>query len=192
MFIALLLAAAQPAQPAPLAPDCAYDLEAMLALDRNAFDQDLDGGWRVLAEKDGCEPAAAELIREWRHQKRDHNSILYWHEGQMRATAGQTEAAIALFELTYKAPEADTDFGWNHYVSGTIAFLTRDRDALRRAIEQLQTIPEPEENSFTLPDGTAFKMNWPPNLNVLMGFERCWNRPYREAYGAQCSEPLVQ
>jgi len=192
MFISLLLAAAQPAEPAPPASECSYDLEAMLALDRNAFDQDLDGGWRVLAKEVGCELATAELIREWRHQKRDHNSILYWHEGQMRAVAGQTEAAIALFKLTYKPPEADTDFGWNHYVSGTIAFLTRDRDQLQRSIEQLQTIPEPEDNSFTRPDGTLVRMNWPPNLNVLVGFERCWDRPYREAYGSPCSAPLTQ
>lgn len=45
-MLALLLAAAQPADAltAP-APDCSYDLAAMLALDRDAFDQDMEGGW---------------------------------------------------------------------------------------------------------------------------------------------------
>jgi hypothetical protein len=188
-MLALLLAAAQPAEPAP-APDCSYDLEAMLALDRDAFDQDLQGGWRPLSMKEGCEIAAAELIREWRHTKREHASILYWHEGQMRAFGGQTDEAIALFRLTYKPAEEDADFGWNHYVSGTIAFLEGDREQLDAAIARLKTIPEAESSSFTLPDGTVVKMSWPPNLNVLEAFERCWGKTYKEAYGTEaCAAP---
>ena len=190
MIASLLLLAAQPEAPPAPAPDCSYDLEAMLALDRDAFDQDMDGGWRVLAKRDGCEIAAAELIREWRHAKRDHEGILYWHEGQMRAFGGQTEEALALFELTYNPPEFDTDFGWNHYVSGTIAFLIRDRDHLRQAIERLKAIPAPSEASFTGPDGTVMQINWPPNLDVLEAFERCWDKPYSQAYGtAECRDP---
>ena len=188
-MLALLLAAAQPADTPP-APDCTYDLGAMLALDRNAFDQDMDGGWRVLSLKEGCEIAAAELIRAWRHEKRDHAAILYWHEGQMRAFGGQTEEAIALFERTYSPPEFDGDFGWNHYVSGTIAFLQGKRDHLRQSIERLKAIPEPEDNSFTRPDGSVVRMIWPPNLNVLEAFERCWGKSYKEAYGTEaCAAP---
>lgn len=190
MILSLLLATAEPIEPAP-APDCSYDLDAMLALDRGAFDQAMDGGWRVLARKDGCELAAAELIRAWRHEKRDHEGILYWHEGQMRAFAGQTEQAIALFELTYNPPEFDTDFGWNHYVSGTIAFLLGKREHLQRSIAQLKAIPEPENNSFTRPDGTIVEMDWPPNLNVLEGFDKCWGQPYKVAYGRDCTKPLA-
>ena len=163
----------------------------MLELDRQAFDQDLNGGWRLLAQKEGCELAAAELIREWRHAKRDHEGILYWHEGQMRAFAGQTEEAVALFELTYNPPEFDADFGWNYYVSGTIAFLLRKREHLRAMIEGLKKIPEPSNNSFTRPDGTVVKMSWPPNLNVLEGFEKCWDEPYEVAYGSECTAPLI-
>lgn len=188
-MLALLLAAAQPVEPAP-APDCSYDLEAMLALDRNAFDQDLDGGWRVLGMTEGCEIAAAELIRAWRHEKRDHNAILYWHEGQMRAFGGQTAEAIGLFRLTYKPTEQDTDFGWNHYVSGTLAFLEGDREALAAAVIRLKAVPEPKNNSFTRPDGTVMKMSWPPNLNVLEAFERCWGQTYKDTYGTEaCAAP---
>ncbi|GMN03182.1 hypothetical protein [Erythrobacter sp. MTPC3] len=200
LAVTLTLAAAQPANaaeaaaaPGPAArPDCSYDLDAMLALDRNAFDQDIpDGGWRALS-KDGCHSEAAELIRIWRHAKRDHNSILYWHEGQMRAFAGQTKEAIALFSRTYTAPEDDADFGWNHYVSGTIAFLRKDREHLQAAIGRLKTIPEPENNSFTRPDGTTVQMSWSPNLNVLEGFEKCWEKSYAEAYGNRdCSASLT-
>jgi len=189
-MLALLLAAAQPADTPP-PPDCSYDLEAMLALDQQAFDQDLQGGgWRGLGMKEGCEIAAAELIRAWRHEKRDHDTILYWHEGQMRAFGGQTAEAIALFQVTYKPPELDTHFGWNHYVSGTIAFLIGDRDALAAAIARLKAVPEPENNSFTRPDGTVVTMRWPPNLHVLEAFERCWGKTYAQAYGtADCAEP---
>ena len=189
MIEALLLAAAHPEPEA--APDCSYDLDAMLTLDRNAFDQDIpDGGWRGLS-RDGCYEEAAELIRTWRHEKRDHSSILYWHEGQMRAYAGQTEEAVALFRRTYTAPENDGDFGWNHYVSGTIAFLRGDREALTAAIDRLSKIPEPANNTFTRADGTVVQMSWPPNMNVLKGFEACWGKPYKDAYGSACTDPLA-
>ncbi|EAQ29319.1 hypothetical protein NAP1_01065 [Erythrobacter sp. NAP1] len=191
MITVILLAAAQPEIPAQSAePDCSYDLEAMLELDRQAFDQDIpDGGWRGLS-REGCHEAAAELIRTWRHQKRDHNSILYWHEGQMRAYAGQTKEAIALFELTRKSQDFDADFGWNHYVDGTVAFLRQDREGLERAKERLATIPEPSNNSFTRPDGTVVQMSWPPNMNVLNRFEYCWGKTYKEAYGGEeCTPP---
>jgi hypothetical protein len=193
-MLALLLAAAQLADPTPaLPPDCTYDLEAMLALDRQAFDQTLpDGGWRALGKKDGCEIAAAELIREWRHEKRDHEAILYWHEGQMRAFGGQTAEAIALFQRTYNPPEFDQSFGWNFYVSGTIAFLLGNREHLRESIAGLKSLkaPKPEDNSLTLSDGTVIQMSWPPNLNVLEAFERCWGKIYKEAYSSEaCAAP---
>lgn len=207
MILSLMLASAQPAeqpveppaqspaQPtaeaaAEVPPDCSYDLQVMLKLDRQAFDQDIpDGGWRALSRK-GCHSEAAELIREWRHEKRDHNSILYWHEGQMRAFAGQSKAAIALFELTRKSQYEDADFGWNHYVDGSIAFLRQNRDGLARAMAELAKVPEPESNSFTRPDGTVVQMSWPPNLNVLKAFERCWGKSYADAYGTrECMAP---
>ncbi len=199
MLTFLLLSAAQLCDPDDPAitycepePDCTYNLEAMLRLDRAAFDQDIpNGGWRRLSN-DGCYEEAAELIREWRHQKRDHNSILYWHEGQMRAEAGQTQQAIALFELTRKSQDFDADFGWNHYVDGTIAFLNGDREALNRAIERLNLVPSPEGTSFTRADGTVFELSWPPNMNVLVKFEQCWGRSYSEVYGAETCTPVAE
>ena len=191
MLFPLLLAAPFPQAAAspPAEPDCSYDLSAMLELDLDAFDQDMDGGWRPLALR-GCEAEAAELIRAWRHEKRADNSILYWHEGQMRAFAGQTEQAVALFELTYKSPAMDADFGWNHYVDGTIAFLRRDRQRLEDAIASLATVPQPEDLAITMPDGSVREMDWPPNMNVLRAFERCWDRSYAEAYGTtECVAP---
>lgn len=189
-MLALLLAAAQPADTPP-APDCSYDLEAMLALDRKAFDQTLpDGGWRGLYER-GCYAEAAELIRAWRHEKRDHASILYTHEGQMRAYAGQTEQAIALLRLTYKPMDEDANFGWNFYMDGTIAFLERDREGLNTAIARLQAVPRPQARARMVDaQGNPVEIIWPPNMNVLRAFEKCWERAYREAFEKDCVTPF--
>ncbi|MGB3469504.1 MAG: hypothetical protein WBA51_01620 [Erythrobacter sp.] len=180
MLASLLLAAALPASPpeAPT-PDCSYDLEAMLELDRDAFDQDMDGGWRVLYDR-GCYAEAAELIREWRHEKRDHEQMLYTHEGQMRGYAGQTQRAIALLRLNYKPMDQDAGFGWNFYMDGTIAFLERDREGLATAIERLKTIPKPSTQAVYA-DGSPANIRWPPNLHVLKGLERCWDKSFAEA-----------
>ncbi|MDE1468065.1 hypothetical protein [Aurantiacibacter sp. D1-12] len=182
MLFSILLLASTPQEPQPTEVDCSYDLEEMLALDLDTFDQDLDGGWRPLSMQ-GCHAEAAELIREWRYEKRAHNSILYWHEGQMRAFAGQTDEALALFALTYKPADLDADFGWNHYVDGTIAFLRRDRERLALAMERLAEVPEPDDLTATMPDGTVVTMSWPPNMNVLQAFDHCWEETYSDAYG---------
>lgn len=191
VFISLLLAIAEPVETTQSETDCSYDLDAMLTLDRRAFDQDLDGGgWRALFDR-GCYTEAAELIREWRHEKRDHASILYTHEGQMRAYAGQYQEAIALLRLTYKPADQDGS-GWNHYMDGTIAFLRRDREALAKAIERLKAVPAPKSMSQTVyTDGTPAKIKWPLNLDILEAFERCWERPYKEAAdtNGECRKP---
>jgi len=175
----LLLNSAQAAE--PKAVDCSYDLDAMLQLNHNDFDQGLDGGWRKLSDK-GCDLEAAELIREWRFHKRSHSTILYWHEGQLRANEEQTDQAIELFRLTYN-PQDHDEFGWNYYVDGTIAFLSDDRESFDRAIKRLKALPSPENRpSFTLPDGSIRQMNWPPNLHVLGLFQTCWGESYKKAY----------
>jgi hypothetical protein len=179
MIEALLLAATQPDTAS--GPDCSYDLDAMLALSRDEFDQTLpDGGWRGLHER-GCYAEAAELIREWRHEKRDHASILYTHEGQMRAYAGQTEQAIALLRLTYKPAAEDAGFGWNHYMDGTIAFLEGDRVAFDAAKKRLAAIGRSPPRMVYADGRSASDFKWPPNLHVLEAFERCWGESYAYA-----------
>ena len=180
--IALLLAHVSPLEQDSGEPtDCSYDREAMLALDYDSFDQDLTGGWRLLTER-GCDAEAAELIREWRYVNRSNVGVLYWHEGQMRAFAGQTEEALELLQLGYKSPFLDGDFGFNHYVDGTIAFLIRDREMFDAALASLQAVPVPEEAFYTTPEGEVRQMDWPPNLSVMQAMGRCWDKSYREAY----------
>lgn len=185
----LLLAAALFALPAP---DCSYDHAAMLALEQRAFDQDMTGGWRGLSNR-GCTAEAADLIRDWRTahpaDRPDAATILFWHEGQLRAELGQTEEAIALFERSRKSEEMDRGWGWNLYVDGSIAFLRGNRPGLERARAALAGLPPPPELANARgPDGKPMAIRWPMNLNVLDGFLRCWGQSYHDAYG--CAVPM--
>ena len=185
--LALLLVQAAPA----LAPTCSVDRAALLALDWQAFDQDMTGGWRTL-ENRGCDIAAAELIRDWRaaHPATDAGraGLLAWHEGQLRANAGQRAAAIKLFERARKSRQEDRGFGWNLYVDGSIAFLRRDRPGLSAARAKLAVLPRPAGLDSVGPDGKPRSIRWPMNLSVLDGFLRCWDKPYKQAYA--CAPPM--
>ncbi len=167
---------------------CAYDRAAMLALDRQAFDQDLDGGWRALSVRTGCILAAAELIRDYRETHPSDPGILYWHEGQLRANAGQTGQAIALFDRSRKT---DDPFGWNLYVDASIAFLRGDRTALLAARDALASLPHPDGFDPRDDSRRPIEIRWPPNLHVVDGFIACFGRTYREAYAGRCDSSDV-
>lgn len=166
---------------------CGYDRAAMLALDQAHFDQDMTGGWRQL-NNIGCDAEAADLIKLWRETHAERDGILYWHEGQLRANANQTTAAIALFEQARKTRKEDHGFGWNLYVDGTIAFLHHDRKALALARDRLARLPKPAGFAPIGPDGKPLTIAWPLNLQVLDGFLACWGRPYKKAYA--CAKPM--
>ncbi|RZJ28729.1 MAG: hypothetical protein EON85_08375, partial [Brevundimonas sp.] len=107
MILISMLAALTLAQAAPT--ECKPPDAAMLALPLEDFDQG-DGGWRSLDVPD-CEAVVAETIARYRVQNREalagqDTSTLVWHEGQLRAAAGQTEAAIALM-LAGRDAESD-------------------------------------------------------------------------------------
>ncbi|WP_349656292.1 hypothetical protein [Xanthomonas sp. 10-10] len=195
---ALLVAMSQPGwaeQAHP--PACVYDRAAMLALDENAFDQDMQGGWRTIADRPGCTVAAADLLREYRLAHAITGGVVTWHEGQMRAEAGQTAQAIALFEKSYK-PAAQDLAGWNLYVDAMLAFLKRDRASLDAVRARLATVPYPQaKDAPPLQDGymvfpaakgrAEMKIRWPPNLDVVDGLIKCYDEPYAVAYGTpQC------
>jgi hypothetical protein len=184
LLLTAAVAAASPTNP------CAYDRDKVMSLDQNAFDQDLKGGWRVLEDKPRCYVAAADLIRDYREAHHSTTSILFWHEAQMRASAGQTDAAIALFE---KSRQTHDPAGWNLYVDGTIAFLRHDRAALQAARDKLAALPKPQDFHPLGPNGKPFKMDWPPNLNILDGFLVCFDRSYEKAYGTrECAAPSAK
>ena len=164
---------------------CAVDRATYLKLDLVAFDQDMTGGWRTLEAK-GCAREAADLIRDWR---RAHgpagpaDALLSWHEGQLRADAGDYARAIPLLDAARHPAAEDARFGWNLYVAGSVAFLKGDRPALEAARRTLAALPRPPELADAIgPDGKPRAVRWPMNLRVLDGLLRCWGQPYRAAY----------
>jgi hypothetical protein len=180
------------------APSCGYDRTSLLALDQVRFDQDPKGGWRALAAKPGCQLAAADLLRDYRQTHSASALILYWHEGQLRANAGQSAEAVALMEKARKRVGEDGE-GWNIYVDATVAFLRRDRPALENARKRLAAIPPPMldgQSSFKdgyidakMADGQLRKLRWPMNLDVVEALLRCLDKPYQIAYSSSECRP---
>ena len=135
-----------------LANECLsrQERERLLALHQDAFDQDMQGGWRVLEQKPGCRETAANLIAEWRQRHQSTDTIVFWHEGQARAGMEDREAAIALFKQSYQ-PAWPGTVAWNSYVDATIAFMARDKPGLLRARENLLQVNPPAE--YVVKDG---------------------------------------
>lgn len=197
LAIGLLLALA--ATQADAADRCTHDADALLALDEQAFDQDLSGGgggWRAVANIPGCELEAADLLAAYRARHPDAGRLLAWHEGQLRASAGRYRDAIPLLDAA-RRPSAEDPAGWNHYVDATLAFLRRDRRGLKAARERLAAVPYPEDGGMPpLKDGylefaagpgqPARRFRWPPNLDVVDGLLACFGKPYSQAYGMPC------
>ncbi len=170
----------------------------MLNLNFRSFDQDLGdggGGWRKLIENPGCERVAANLTRDYRLENKSAQSVLIWHEGQMRAMAGQYPQALRLFEMSRRTED---ETGWNACVDATIAFLKKDRQGLMAARDQLATLEHPPEflpltnGYFELPNvgGKPILVRWPPNIDVVDGLIKCFGKPYRVAYMPDCRPPI--
>ena len=155
------------------------------------FDQDPQLGWRSVTARTECRLEAADLLREYhaRLQARGEPviwetgqgdvtlsdtgevGILYWHEGQLRAFAGQTAEAASLFRKSLK-PAGKNYGAWNQYALGSIAFLEGDLQELERNASVLQ-----EYN----PDS--------PNLRVLQRMIHCFGSTYAYAYGSTSCMP---
>lgn len=177
------------------ADPCVEDRPALMAMDYWTFDTSAEG-MRSVAEKPGCELAAADLVEDFHAQLRatggpvtmDHEGqtiilsengeieTLYWHEGQLRALAGQTEAAAALFRKSVK-PEDESNLGWNDYVRATLAFVEGDRETLLSEREALASEVRPGHEV---------------NLRVVDGLIACFGRSYEAAYGSdECNHRSV-
>jgi hypothetical protein len=181
--------------------ECDYDKARLMALDEQHFDQDTSnggGGWRAVAAKPGCKLAAADLLRDYRDAHGSQSGILYWHEAQLRALVGDYKHATLLMERSRKPMNADPA-GWNPYVDATIAFLRKDRSALGEARSRLAVVqPMPDQGmppvkdgfiELSMANGQTMKMRWPPNLEVVDGLIRCFDKPYSIAYGNDCRSP---
>lgn len=173
--------------------ECREADAAMLAMSLHDFDQ-TETGWRSLDAK-GCERQTAEAIRRYREVNADalgeDADTLVWHEGQLRAAAGETDEAIRLMLL---GRERDSD-ATRPYTDATIAFLRRDREALLAARARLVALPMPEafadaaaRYAESYPDLPP--LTWPLNLSIVDGLIACFDRPYLEAYG--CEAPAAE
>ncbi|QTC86940.1 hypothetical protein [Brevundimonas pondensis] len=190
MFIALMALAIAQVEPVSVNEPCPHDRAALLALSPADFDQDLEGGWRPLGEKPECAAIAADLLAAYRKarwadltQSELHTN--YWHEGQLRAGLGQTQAATRLM-MAGVNPEMSRS-GFSDYALGTIAFLHQDRPGLIAARERLAALPKPadfDQAAQRFKAAYGFDLEWPANLKVLDGFIACFDRPYNEAYGS--------
>jgi hypothetical protein len=199
---AAMLGACSPAQSnntatksAKTAEECVENHDALMTLSQNAFDQDIHGGWRTIADKDGCLGVAADLIQEFRetHEPTNRIFVLFWHEGQLRAELGQTAQALALFKQAYR-PQGDNwkIAPWNYYADATIAYLERDRKALQAAHDRLYTLQKPDgwanyvtrykEMVGTVPE-------WPEHANAVNSLIKCFEKPYSEVFGDDCYVP---
>ena len=193
MILLSLFASAMLAQAATT--DCRQPDAAMLALPLHEFDQ-TPAGWRSL-DAEGCEAVGADAIARYREANRqalagEDLGTLVWHEGQLRAAAGQPDAAIALM-LESRREESEAI---QPYVDATVAFLRRDRQALLAARERLLALPVPDYFAAAVERHRVSYPNYPPptwplNRDKVEGFVACFDRPYREAYNCD-AQGMVQ
>jgi hypothetical protein len=171
---------------------CVVNAGAMLRLGVHEFDQDATKGWRSITAKPDCGIAAADLIRDYRRANwgklLPHELHLnYWHEGQVRASEGQTDRAVPLL---LAGANPDSIDGFMHYAMATVAFLQRDLGALEAARRRLAALPEAKWFAEAKSKGQVPKsMKWPPNLDVVDGLIACSDKPYSEAYGHPSCRP---
>jgi hypothetical protein len=184
-------------RPNTYGPSCAHDREQLLSLSEKEFDQPAqpEGGWRGLTAKAGCGLVAADPIRDYRARHQSQSVTLRWHEGQLRAMAGQRQEAILLM-VQSKWPREQDAAGWNLYVDATVAFLRDDYIALKSARDALAAVLPPAESGLRLLgdghvelklfNGQTARRRWPPNLDVVDGLLRCFGKPYGDAYRTKC------
>lgn len=142
------------------------EIDSLMTLDFQAFDQDMQGGWRYYGNKMQF-GTAASLIKTYleQHPEIEENKaeIMRWHAGQMYAMAGENELAIPLMESSRK----EEDFmRWNEYLDATVAFLKKDRKAFDENIKAV----------------ASFSNN--QNLRLLQILEANFDKSYREALEA--------
>ena len=173
----------------PSTPACYDDAESLFALTADEFDQTFGGGWRVVAAREGCENAAAELIKTYiarNHARIELASLhaMYWHVGQLKAFAGEDREAVSYLMAGVNPAQRGRDLGLHEYATGTVAFLNRDRDGLAAARARLSELPPPD---WYEAERAAGRMTaWPANLGVLDNLIRCFDAPYSVAYSNSC------
>lgn len=170
---------------------CIDDPNALLRLDYEAFENDTSGrgGWRGIADKEGCEEVAADLIKTYRETRTAKQlRRLMHHEAQLRGTVGDYGEAISLLQQIL---ETEPDLSMRYYREAELGFFRRDKSALKAARASLAGVPKPEGFDAGV---AKFKEKypelsppiWPVNLDVVDGLLNCFDRPYAQAYSTDC------
>ena len=191
IWLAIALTMAAPATSQNI---CVPERPTILALPYVTFDQNMDAGWRAVAARAECTVEAADLIKQYRERKDAESRSLAWHEGQLRAEAGQSLDAIALMRSTLRPALlwGRSQDDWNSYVRATIAFLRRDRAGLLDARRRLAAYPDPPANYVWIDEEGRQQrgkpVGWPYNLDVVDGLINCFDQPQCEAYSVACRQ----
>lgn len=181
------------------APACAHDRAALLALPADAFDETIGQGWRIIGDKQGCEAAAADLIGAYRaanaatlvEGRPERIRSLNWHEGQLRAAAGQIPAAITLLVRGTREPD---DSGDSAYQQATVAYLRKDWPTLLKLRDRIAAMPKPDWFERTAEAARTRGVPvppWPMHLGTVEGLIACFDKPYSEAYSMACRPPAT-
>ena len=134
LALPLLCSFGAKAEPGDCAALLRERLQTDLTLSVQAFDQTEGQGFRALAARPGCAREAGDLIEAYIAATGAKAAQLRWHLAQMRATQGDSAAAIraARSVLDERDESKPGELRWNSYVRATIAFLEHDREALQR------------------------------------------------------------
>ncbi len=168
----------------PIEDTCKADISDYLDQSADTFDQ-TDTGWRGITANNNCYKEAAILIEQYRSRVKD-TSPLRFHEGQLRAYAGENDAASKLILSTLVPADRDI-MGHNHYKKATVAFLNQDREVFEEHLTLLKALPKPDNFILTDQYGNPVKRPWPLNYGVLKRLDDCWGKAnYEQAYRSGC------
>jgi len=162
-------------------PSCALtpaDKIANAALSFDDFDQKgtLPSTARALSERDCMNEAVAaaeDYLLNGPPRTDYQQRIIMWHMAQHLALAGEELQAAHLMAAT-RVPTGNNDnIDWNTYVKATRAFLVKDRKAFDTTATTLASSGRESDQI---------------NRSIVMAMGRCWMKPYRLAYNANCGK----
>ncbi|MDH3650758.1 MAG: hypothetical protein OEQ53_13825 [Saprospiraceae bacterium] len=138
------------------------EYERLMHLSLDQFDQS-STGFRQYSDRYGL---VSRLIPEYilvNNLSANESRNLHWHLGQMHAFDGTYGEAIQEMKQSY----AGGSKTWECYVTGTIAFLEKDKASLEEALFTLRK----QDNQM--------------NIEFLEKFVQYFDKPYKEAYNAE-------
>ena len=134
----------------------------IMSLSLDDFDQSYEGFRQYGDQYDLVSMIIPEYIRVNKLNDRESRN-LHWHLGQIHAFNDNYVDAIKEMRQSYSGGSKS----WECYVSGSIAFLERDKEALKSALEILSQ----QENQM--------------NIEFLEKFVKYFDQSYFDAYNAE-------